>query len=166
MRFKFCPHCGDSLIKKEIGDEGSVPFCRKCNEALFDIPVSCTMIFAVNEYGEAVLIKQGKYKDYGCISGYMKIGESAEDCTVREVKEEIGIKPYDVEYAGSYTFDEKEMIMLGFIAYVKKSEFMLSDEVKQAEWFEIKEAVNKLRDNTVGKRFAENCIERIDKNGR
>lgn len=30
MKFTYCPHCGRELIKKEIGDEGVIPYCENC----------------------------------------------------------------------------------------------------------------------------------------
>lgn len=37
MRFTYCPYCGEKLTKKEIGDEGLVPFCEKCNVPLWEM---------------------------------------------------------------------------------------------------------------------------------
>ena len=37
MRFTYCPHCGSELIKKEIGDEGLIPFCEKCSVPMWDM---------------------------------------------------------------------------------------------------------------------------------
>lgn len=167
MKFEYCPHCGNKLIKKKIGDEGMVPYCTSCSEPMFDLPISCTITLAVNEYNEAALIKQsyGK-KGYVCVAGYMKIGESAEECAVREVEEELGIKPYSIEYINSYTFDKKEMLMLGFMARLKKADFYLSKEVESAEWFPINEALEKLREATIAAKLVENCIERIGESGR
>lgn len=167
MKFEYCPHCGNKLIKKKIGDEGMVPYCTSCSEPMFDLPISCTITLAVNEYNEAALIKQsyGK-KGYVCVAGYMKIGESAEECAAREVEEELGIKPYSIEYINSYTFDKKEMLMLGFMARLKKADFYLSKEVESAEWFPINEALEKLREATIAAKLVENCIERIGESGR
>lgn len=144
-----------------------VPYCEKCREPMFDMPVTCTITLAVNEYNEAALIKQSYgRKGYVCVAGYLKIGENAEECASREVEEELGIKPYSVEYINSYTFNKKEMIMLGFMAKIKKKDFNLSDEVESAEWFPIEEALEKLREATIAARLVENCIERIEGNGR
>lgn len=166
MKFEYCPHCGSKLTKREIGDEGMVPFCNECKTPMFDLPVSCTITLAVNEFNEAALIKQSYgEKKYVCVAGYMKIGERAEDCAAREVEEELGIKPYAVEYINSYPFDKKEMIMLGFMARVKKDEFRLSNEVSTADWFTMSEALDKLQNAFIALRLTKECIERIEGNG-
>lgn len=36
MKYTYCPHCGDKLMKKEIGDEGLIPFCERCSIPLWD----------------------------------------------------------------------------------------------------------------------------------
>ena len=47
------------------------------------------------------------------------------------------------------------------MARVRKAEFVLSDEVESAEWFNIEEARENLREATVARKLVENCIERI-----
>ena len=37
MHFTYCPHCGSRLVKKEIGDEGLIPFCETCSIPLWDM---------------------------------------------------------------------------------------------------------------------------------
>ena len=130
MRFTYCPHCGDKLIKKEIGDEGLVPFCEKCSIPLWDMFTTCIITAVVNDEKEVALIKQSYMTTptYVCVAGHMKIGESAEETVIREVKEEIGLEVEKVQFVETYPYEAKEMLMLGFKAEVKKSEFVLSDK--------------------------------------
>ena len=166
MKFKFCPHCGDKLIKKEIGDEGLIPFCRECDTPLFDLPVSCVIVLAVNEFNEAALIRQGSEGDrFVCVSGYMKIGEDAEICAKREVEEELGVEVKSVEYIKSYPFNKKEMIMFGILAKVKKADFKLSKEVDFANWYKLEEVSKKLENAYIARCLALDCIERLERNG-
>lgn len=37
MRFEYCPHCGDRAGKREVGDEGVIPFCVNCDVPLWDM---------------------------------------------------------------------------------------------------------------------------------
>ena len=92
MRFSFCPHCGTKLIGKEIGDEGIIPYCENCSVPLWDMFTTSIIAAVVNEYGEVALLRQNYVSEtkYVCVAGIMKLGESAEDTVVREVKEEIG----------------------------------------------------------------------------
>lgn len=50
---------GKKLVHKEIGDEGLMPYCNKCERPIFDLPYTCIITLVVNENGEAALIRQG-----------------------------------------------------------------------------------------------------------
>lgn len=151
MRFTYCPHCGSSLIKKEIGDEGLTPFCEKCSIPLWDMFTTSIITAVVNEYGEIALIRQNYVSTahYVCVAGIMKIGESAEDTVIREVAEEIGQQVDELRYIRSYPYEKKEMLMLGYKASVKKQDFVLSKEVDSAEWVKPEDALELLREGSI-----------------
>lgn len=148
MRFKCCPDCGEKLVLKPIGDEGDVPFCEKCSRPWFDMFSSAVIVLVVNEYGEVVLLKQNYMSsDYMVlISGYIKPGESAEETARREVLEEVGLELEETNLIATYWFDRgdknKGMMMIAFIAHVKKAELKLSGEVDEARWVPAAEAVD------------------------
>lgn len=151
MRFTYCPHCGDKLIKKEIGDEGLIPFCEKCSIPLWDMFTTCIITAVVNEENEVALIKQSYLttETYVCVAGHMKIGESAEETVIREVKEEIGLDVDELKFVKTYPFEKKEMLMLGFMAKAKKADFVLSQEVDTAKWFKFDEALENIREGSI-----------------
>ena len=154
MRFTYCPHCGEKLILKEIGDEGPIPWCAACEKPLFPTFYTCTISVVVNEYREAALIRQGyvSTENYVCVAGYMKPGERAEDSARREIKEELGFDALDLSYIDSYPMAEKGLLMLGFAAQVKKADFSLSCEVDSARWFPYEEALPVMRKGSVAQR--------------
>lgn len=162
MRFTYCPHCGSELIKKEIGDEGLVPFCKPCNMPLFDMFSTCIICAVTNECGEVALLKQGDISNtrYVCVSGYMKIGESAEESATREIEEEIGQKVDKLHFVRSYPYKKKEMLMLGFHAMVKKADLVLSKEVDDAEWVPFAEALSKIREGSIAWQLVKEVIEK------
>ncbi|MGN1317868.1 MAG: NAD(+) diphosphatase [Lachnospirales bacterium] len=162
MKFEFCPKCGNSLIKKEIGDEGFVPYCEKCERPFFDIPSPCVIIAAINEYDEVCLIRQSYGKDrYVCIAGYIKIGESSESCVLREVEEEIGITPYDIKFIKTYPMEKAELLMIGYMVRVKKGEFKISTELKEAKWFKKDEALKALEGANIAYMLVEESYGRL-----
>lgn len=144
MRFKFCPDCGEKLILKPIGDEGDVPFCEKCSRPWFDMFSSAVIVLIINEYGEAVLLKQNYMSDkyMVLVSGFIKPGESAEETARREVLEEVGLELDDNRLTATYWFAPKDMMMIGFIAHAKKAELKLSGEVDEARWVPAEEAID------------------------
>ena len=161
MRFTYCPHCGSKLTKKEIGDEGMVPFCEPCKTPLFDMFSTCVICAVTNERGEVALLKQTNLSAtrYVCVSGYMKIGESAEESAVREIEEEIGQTVEELRFVRSYPYEQKEMLMLGFHAKVKKADLALSVEVEDAEWVPFSEALGKIREGSIAWQLVREVIE-------
>ena len=161
MRFTYCPHCGKELIKKEIGDEGLVPFCESCNAPLWDMFETCIITAVVNEENEVALLKQSYVTTdtYVCVAGHMKIGESAEETVVREVKEELGLDVEELEFIKSYPYEKKEMLMLGFKAKVKKADFVYSQEVDCAKWFYFEEALQFIREGSIAWQLVKEVIE-------
>lgn len=143
MHFQYCPNCGARLKEKEIGDEGLVPYCDLCKTPWFDMFSTCIIALVVNENGEAALLRQGYISSqyYNLVSGYMKPGETAEITAQREIYEEIGIQVSSLEFAGTYWYGKKDMLMIGFLAKANRGDFVLSGEVEAAEWVAAEDAI-------------------------
>ncbi len=143
MRFQYCPDCGSKLILKPIGDEGDTPWCERCQKPLFDMFSTCIIALVVNERGEAALLRQNYISQqyHNLVSGYMKPGETAEECARREIQEELGLTVTSLEFAGSWWFGKKDMLMLGFFAAAHSGEMKLSCEVDGAEWVPVEAAL-------------------------
>ncbi len=161
MRFTYCPHCGKELIKKEIGDEGLIPFCENCDIPLWDMFTTCIITAVVNEENEVALLKQSYMptSTYVCVAGHMKIRESAEETVVREVKEELGLDAQEVTFIKSYPYEKKEMLMLGFKTKVNKADFVFSQEVETAKWFPFDEALENIREGSIAWQLVKAVIE-------
>lgn len=160
MRFTYCPHCGTKLVLKEIGDEGLIPFCEKCSIPLWDTFTTCIICAVINEEREVALLRQGYVSStkYVCVAGVMKPGESAEDTAVREVGEELGLSVDKLTYIQSYPYEKKGMLMLGYRADVKKTDFKLSGEVDSAEWVPFEDAFDKLREGSIAWQLVKTVI--------
>ncbi|MGN1154075.1 MAG: NAD(+) diphosphatase [Candidatus Gastranaerophilaceae bacterium] len=142
----YCPDCGNKLVLKGAGDDGYIPYCNQCDKYYFDKFSVCVIALVVNEYDEIALLKQLYLSDkyFTFPAGYMQSGESSEDAIKREIKEEIGLNVQSLTYIQSIWFSLKSILMLGYIAKVKKSDFKLSAEVNEAIWVKADEAINKI----------------------
>ncbi len=160
MRFTYCPHCGNKLVQKEIGDEGRIPFCEKCGVPLWDMFTTSIIAAVVNEQKEIALLRQNYVSttNHVCVAGIMKIGESAEDTVVREVKEELGLTVNELAFVRSYPYEKKEMLMLGFKACVKKADFHLSSEVDTAVWVKWENALDLLREGSIAWQLVKSVV--------
>lgn len=146
MHFTYCPDCGHRLIEKEIGDEGLVPYCEHCRKPWFDMFSTCIIALVVNEFDEALLLKQDYISTEYCnlISGYMKPGERAEETAVREIEEETGVKVGHIQLAGTKWFAKKGLLMIAFTARARKSNLQLSPEVDAAAWVPVGDAIKRV----------------------
>ncbi len=144
MTFHYCPECGQELTVRSIGDEGETPFCARCSRPWFDMFPACVIALIVNELGEAALLRQAYIStDYrNLVSGYIKPGETAEEAAAREILEETGLSAESIEPAGTYWFEKKQMLMIGFFAHVQKRPFHLSAEVDGAEWAPVRDTLS------------------------
>lgn len=167
MRFKYCPHCGNKLIRKEIGDEGLIPYCENCKTPLWDMFTTSVICAVTNEQQEIALIRQNYVStdSFVCIAGIMKMGESAEEAAIREIKEEIGQDVEKLQFVKSYPYEKKEMLMLGFDARVKKKELELSGEVDLAQWIPFSEALGKLREGSIAWQLVRHVIGEVQNDG-
>ena len=161
MRFTYCPHCGTRAIQKEIGDEGLIPYCDRCQVPLWDMFTTAIIAAVVNECGEVALLRQNYISQeyHICLSGIMKLGESAEETAIREIQEEIGLTVKRLEYIRSWPMDNKDMLMLGFKAVADKADFTLSQEVDSVQWVKYADALALMRPGSIAWQLVKTVIE-------
>ena len=119
-------------------------------------------MLVVNEFNEVLLLKQNYISEakWTVVSGYMVDGETIEDAVVREEKEETGQDVISCKYISSYYFEPKQLIMIGFIAYVNKAQFSNSDEVDDIKWYKIEEVNDVIaRENNCSGMHFDKCRE-------
>lgn len=143
MRYRFCPECGKPLSHRDLGDELGVPWCDACLRPWFDTFSTCIIALVHDPQGRVLLLRQNyiSLQYANLVSGYMKPGESAEECARREIKEETGLDVTSLQFAGTYWFARKDMLMIGFEAEVAEAPLALSVEVDSAAWHTAGEAV-------------------------
>ena len=75
---------------------------------------------------------------YSMAAGYLNLGESLEDCALREVKEETGIDITGIKYVGSQSWPFPSQLMAGFVATYAGGELVVDHtELEDARWFHI-----------------------------
>lgn len=143
MIFRHCPDCGSPLSSKTLGDEGAVPWCDRCGKPWFPVFPVAVICLVSNELGEVLLLRQEYISTEfrNLVSGYVTPGERCEDAARREVEEETGLRPLSVELKGTWWFEKKQMMMVGFFVQVEKAPLNLSTEVDDASWHTPAEAV-------------------------
>ncbi len=160
--YKYCSHCGKELILKEIGDEGIIPFCVECNKPYFRNPVCSVLVAVVNNNNNEVLLLKQNYvsaTNWVLVAGYLKVSESLEKAVYREVLEETGLEISECKYINSYYYNNKEILMIGFVAYTNNHNFNLnSKEVDNIKWETFSNALSSLRNGSTGQKHLINVI--------
>jgi NADH pyrophosphatase NudC (nudix superfamily) len=54
------------------------------------------------------------------------------------------------------------LLMLGYLAHVKKAEFIKSCEVDQINWFSINDAMLNLREGSISKQLFETAMSQLE----
>ena len=100
--FRACPRCGAS--QSTANDR--VPFtCEHCGFVLFFNAAAAVAVFVGRDDGRVLFIRRAKDPGKGRLGlpgGFADFGESAEDATRREAREEVGLELDTLTYLASY----------------------------------------------------------------
>ncbi|AGZ34807.1 MULTISPECIES: NAD(+) diphosphatase [Pseudomonas] len=135
---RFCGSCGQPMT--QIRWERAM-YCQPCD--LRSYPrISPSMIVLVTRGDEILLARSPRFVSgvYSTLAGFAEPGESAEDCLVREVREEVAVEVKDIQYIGSQCWPFPHSMMLGFHAEYAGGEIVMQpDEIEDAKWFSVHE---------------------------
>jgi NAD+ diphosphatase len=89
--------------------------------------------------GRCLLGRQPRWppQRYSCIAGFVEPGESLEAAVIREVGEEVGLRPRKVSYVASQPWPFPASLMIGFraVAPADGPVVRLDEELEDARWF-------------------------------
>lgn len=133
---RFCGRCG-SATRQVAGER-----CMRCPQCGLDsyARISPSMIVLVTRGDEILLARSPRFVlgVYSTLAGFVEPGESAEECVIREVREEVAIEVGNLQYLGSQSWPFPHSLMLGFHAeYVAGEIVPQADEIEDARWFPI-----------------------------
>ena len=130
----YCGRCG--TITQNVDGERAKK-CPKCG--LSNYPrISPAIIVAVINEDKLLLAHNTQFpKDlYSVVSGFVEVGETFEECVVREVHEETGITVKNIKYFGNQPWPFPNSIMIGFTAEYASGEIQVDgDEISHANWY-------------------------------
>ena len=132
--FRFCPTCGSRLEDDDMQTAARCPRCKRQHFPRIE-PATITLV----SRGEEILLVKNRNAArnyFACVSGFIEAGESAEQCVVREVKEETGLVVKNVRYVGSQAWPFPDQLMLAFRAEWESGEIVIQhEEITEAAWF-------------------------------
>lgn len=103
--FRFCPLCGERLEPKASEPDAGLPACPTGHFIHFDNPAATVQAW-IERDGEYLILKRNEEPFRGrwdLPGGFVEMGESPADATVREVAEETGLEVEPIEVIGAFT---------------------------------------------------------------
>jgi NAD+ diphosphatase len=132
---RFCGVCGTATTIKT--DERAIT-CNACGTMVYP-KVSPAIIVAIICNNKLLLAHNSNFKAnwYSLIAGYADIGETLEQCVIREVKEEVGLDVRNIRYYKSQPWPYSGSMMIGFVAEADENQPIKVDnkEITEAAWF-------------------------------
>ncbi len=124
---KFCPNCATALILKHTKDRDRL-ICpaESCGYVHWNNPIP--VVAAVVECGDdVVLVRSIGWPAgwYGLVTGFLEQGEDVVEGVKREVKEETGLEPEEVNFIGIYPFFRMNQILICYHVKVPDGEIKI-----------------------------------------
>jgi thiamine-phosphate diphosphorylase len=94
MSKSFCPRCGSRLEKRNLEDRER-DYCPACRRVVYENPVPATAVLLFNGNDELLLVRRDVEPGRGkwCLpGGFQELGETPEQCALRELREETGLQ--------------------------------------------------------------------------
>jgi len=164
-RLSYCSFCGKELILKTLLDGSREKYCQGCDHIFFDAP-SPAVIIAVTNVDKVLLTRSVGWKHpyWGLIAGHVRSGETAEDATIREIREEVGLEISDLKILKTYSFIDRALktyiLTIGFTAEAKDIRIRKCKELEKAAWFRSSQPLP-LRPNAIATQVVREIFPRI-----
>ena len=133
---QYCGHCGNATFSRE---KERCRECKSCGQ-LFYPKLSMAILALVKKSDQILLARSPHFPEpfYSTLAGFVDPGETLEQCVIREVFEEVGIKVNNVRYFGSQPWPLSHSIMIGFSCDWEEGEIQIDDtEIAEAAWFDV-----------------------------
>ena len=103
------------------------------------------MVITKEKEPKVLLIQRGHEPFKGCWAfpgGFMNMDETTEQCAVRELEEETGLKVADIQQIGAYSKVDRDprgrTVTVAYLAVIEKPEAVKGlDDAAKAQWFPI-----------------------------
>lgn len=115
--------------------------CRECSSCgHLAYPKLAPVVMVLIKRGQQILLARGPHfpgNMYSVLAGFVDPGETLEQCVVREVFEEVGLKVGNLRYFGSQPWPFSRSLLIGFICDWEEGEIHIDPaEIEDAKWFD------------------------------
>ena len=131
---RYCGQCGAPTVQK-TGEFSKA--CPACNLIVYP-RISPVVMVLIGRFDELLLARSPHFKPgvFSALAGFVEAGETLEQCAVREVQEEVGVKICNLRYFKSQSWPFPASLMVAFFAdYVGGVITPDPVEIEAAGWF-------------------------------
>jgi NAD+ diphosphatase len=162
---RYCSACG--ALMERLPASGKC--CPKCKREFWP-RISPAIIVLVkrkepNEPEKILLVRAYNFRGdfHGLVAGFLEVGESLEECVIREVYEETSLKIKNIKYFGSQSWPYPSGIMIGFVADYDGGEIVVQEsELKSASWYTIANLPRIPEKLTIARKLIDYWIDSLD----
>lgn len=132
----FCSCCGGAPV--QLPDNWGKK-CQHCGTEHFPHIHPCAIVL-IRRDDQLLLIRKPEWAQgrYSLVAGFLDMGESLEECAIREAYEETGVEIRNVRYITSQCWPFPSQVMAGFIADYAGGDIRVDgSEIEDARWFTI-----------------------------
>lgn len=133
---QFCGRCGE---KMRVDLEERAMRCDPCRTINYPRIAPCIIVL-IHRGDELLLARNANFPQpmYSTLAGFIEAGENAEECLIREVREEVGVEVGNLRYFQSQSWPFPNQLMLGYFAEYAGGEIVCDPtEIADAQWFHV-----------------------------
>lgn len=153
----FCPQCGTATNPLQ---ESWGKICPGCRHESYP-PLHPCAIVLIRRDNQLLLIRKPEWAQgrYSLVAGFLDVGESLEECAIREAREETGITIRNVRYVASQAWPFPSQLMVGFTAEYAGGEIVVDGkEIADARWFNLGQLPDLPSHRSIARFLIESCI--------
>lgn len=153
---RFCSRCGGQ--PQQLANSWGKK-CPDCGGEQFPHIHPCAIVL-IRRDDQLLLIRKPEWAPgrYGLVAGFLDVGESLEECAIRETREETGVEIKNVRYVTSQCWPFPSQLMAGFVAdYSSGSIHADGKEVEDARWFSIDSLPNLPAQRSIARFLIDSC---------
>lgn len=158
---RFCPQCGG---RNTLNIPQMAMQCGECRTLHYPRIFPC-IIVAIRKEQQILLAQHARHRDgmYTVIAGFLEVGETLEQCVIREVKEETGLSITNIRYFGSQPWAFPSSMMVAFFAeYHSGSITPDSAELNNADWFSTDNLPVLAPEGTIAREMIDTMVDEIN----
>ncbi len=131
---RVCSSCGAQL--RQLSESWGKS-CDGCGMEHYPQIHPCAIVL-IRRGDQLLMVRKPEWPTgrYSLVAGFLDIGESMEECAIREAREETGVTIKNIRYVASQAWPFPSQLMVGFVADYAHGEIKVDGkEIDDARWF-------------------------------